>query len=584
MILLLIFAFLAGIVTILSPCILPILPIVLSGTVSGGKRKPFGIVIGFISSFTFFTLFLSLIVKFTGLPADALRSLSVIIIITFGLSLLVPKFQALMELVIGKFSRLIPRPQSTPNRSSDFVGGLLIGFSLGLVWTPCVGPILASVISLALSGTITSSAFFITLAYSLGTAIPMFAIIYGGRELFQKTPWLLKNSAKIQKAFGLLMIITGLAIATNTDRKFQTWILTTFPQYGVDLTKFEDNPAVKLALEKLNNTPMPQNNRGKPMFDVTKSNFSAAAEFIPGGQWFNSAPLTLKSLRGKVILVDFWTYTCINCIRTLPYLKQWHSRYKDKGLVIVGIHTPEFEFEKNPTNVAKAIKDFDIEYPIMQDNDYATWKTYDNHYWPAKYLLDKDGLIRYTHFGEGKYDETETMIQKLLEETGVEIANKPKNATHQVYSRTPELYLGYNRLENLFTNEKPQLNQIVNYSLQNLSPPINQFGIIGDWNIKEEWAEPSKGSSLHLQFESREVFLVMRPVTGKSKAKVMIRLDGQTVSTYMNNAGEDVTLENQINVTEDRLYKLIKLLNPGKHHLYLEFPDGNVELYAFTFG
>jgi cytochrome c biogenesis protein CcdA len=241
------FAFLAGIITILSPCILPILPIVLSGSIGSGKRKPQGIVTGFVLSFTFFTLFLALLVKTLGISADVLRSISIIIILIFGISLLLPQFQILMEKL---FSRLSGR-FAVKGVHDGFLGGVVIGLSLGLIWTPCVGPILASVITLAATSDVSLAAFFITLAYSLGTAIPMFAIMYGGRGLLQKVPWLLPNTNKIQKAFGVLMILTAFGIFFNIDRRFQTYILTTFPQYGTGLTQFEDNDFVKKRLQIL---------------------------------------------------------------------------------------------------------------------------------------------------------------------------------------------------------------------------------------------------------------------------------------------------------------------------------------------
>src|SRR3989344_1506501 len=346
MILLILFAFIAGIVTILSPCILPILPIVLSSSVEGGKQKPLGVVIGFIGSFTFFTLFLSAIVKATGIPVDSLRLFSVVIIFLFGVSFLLPKVQLWLEQAFSRLARVVPQQRQNDNRP-DFIKGLLIGLSLGLLWTPCVGPILASVISLALSGSVNSAAVFITLAYATGTAIPMFAVLHGGRALLQRHQVLVRNTANIQKVFGVIMVLTAIAIYTNLDRRFQIFVLDAFPNYGIGLTQFEDNSVVKRELEKLQNKPINDTQRGKPMFDLT-TNYGTAPNFIAGGQWFNSAPLTISALRGKVVLVDFWTYTCINCIRTLPYLKKWHTSYKDKGLVIVGVHTPEFEFEKNP--------------------------------------------------------------------------------------------------------------------------------------------------------------------------------------------------------------------------------------------
>ena len=219
---------------------------------------------------------------------------------------------------------------------TGFGGGLLIGFSVGLLWTPCVGPILASVISLAITGTVTFDAFLITLAYSLGTAIPMFLIILGGQNALRRVPWLLANTGKIQKAFGILMIITAIGIYFNVDRRFQTYILNTFPQYGAGLTQFEDNEMIRKQLDKKSGGKIKKEDMNKLQ----------APELIPGGVWFNSDPLTLSQLKGKVVIIDFWTYTCINCQRTFPYLKQWHEKYKDQGLVIIGVHSPEFEFEK----------------------------------------------------------------------------------------------------------------------------------------------------------------------------------------------------------------------------------------------
>ena len=415
MILLVFFAFLAGVVTVLSPCILPILPIILTSSIGGqniGKSRPIGVVIGFILSFTFFTLFLSTIVRLSGIPADSLRLVSVLVIAGFGVSFLIPKFQVLLE---GLFSKLAGFMPSSRNRTG-FGGGLLIGLSVGLLWTPCVGPILASVISLAITGTVTFDAFLITLFYSLGTAIPMFFIMLGGQNALRRVPWLFSNLGNIQKIFGVLMILTAIAIFFNIDRKFQTFILDKFPQYGTGLTKFEDNETIRRELEKRDGKEIKKEDMGKPMFDLLSPKGAKAPAIIPGGVWFNSDPLTLEELKGKVVIVDFWTYSCINCQRTFPYLRNWYEKYKDKGLVIIGVHSPEFEFEKSEKNVAEAIKDFKLTYPIVQDNDFATWRDYANHYWPAKYIIDKEGYIRYTHFGEGAYDETERIIQELLKE------------------------------------------------------------------------------------------------------------------------------------------------------------------------
>ena len=574
MILLIGFAFLAGIVTVLSPCILPVLPIVLSGTIDGDKKKPLGIITGFIFSFTFFTLFLSTIVKATGLPAESLRTLSVIVILAFGISLIIPQVQVWIEQMFSKLANSGPK-NTVPNNS--FWGGILVGLSLGLLWTPCVGPILASVITLALTGSVSGSALFITLAYATGTAIPMLAIMYGGRSLLQKIPGLMQNSGTIQKAFGVLMIVTAVGIFFNVDRQFQTYILQTFPQYGAGLTKIEDNDLVRDQLSNLNNNGIDESMLGKPSSNML-SDYGKAPEIITGGDWFNSEPLTLEQLRGKVVLVDFWTYSCINCIRTMPYLRDWYEKYNDKGFEIIGVHSPEFEFEKEASNVSKAISDFEIKYPVVQDNEFKTWRAYNNRYWPAKYLIDKNGTIRYTHFGEGEYDKTEETIQKLLKETGAEVTNEVNKSTYEVYSQSHEAYLGYERIEYLVSPEP-----VTEDTKQTFTHPStlqdNTFSLEGAWIIGSQKAMPDANAFLRFNFSAKNVYLVMNPKNGTT-GKVKIYIDDQLVGDQ---GGKDVA-DNIVTIDSDRLYELVNLKEPGRHILKLEFLDGNVEAFAFTFG
>ncbi len=545
MIILILFAFFGGIITILSPCILPVLPIVLSGTVTGGKKRPLGVITGFIISFSFFTLFLTSIVRATGLSADVLRFVAAFVIGFSGLSLLIPALRTITETLLSNVSRLAPKQ----NTGEGYLSGIVIGMSLGLLWTPCVGPILASIITLAATSSVGLSAIIVTLSYAFGTAIPLFAVMTGGRVLLNRHPWLTTHTGALQKGFGVLMLLTAIAIYNSWDRNVQTYILQTFPKYGAGLTKLEDNALVRTQLQTFN--------KGGAMIpNILNSDYGNAPDFIAGGQWFNSEPLTIDALRGKVVLVDFWTYTCINCIRTLPYIKAWHEKYKDRGLVIVGVHTPEFEFEKNPINVKKALGDFGITYPVVQDNDYATWQAYANHYWPAKYLVDKNGRIRYTHFGEGEYDQTETMIQTLLSETGAAVNIPIVNPAYQVQTRTPETYLGKARGD---------------YSRITTSGKLSQ---------SEEFTNPLQGASLTYRFDATEVFLVMRPKTPGTVAKIKVTLDGKDAGEF---AGSDV-INGVVTIDGDRLYKLIKLPAIGTHILKLEFLDGNAELYAFTFG
>lgn len=566
MLILIAFAFLAGIVTILSPCILPILPVVLSGTVAQGKRKPFGIVLGFIASFTFFTLVTSYLVKALGINADFLRFLSIIVIAFLGSTLIIPQLQDVSEKVFSKLSALAPR-----STADGFLGGILIGLSIGLVWTPCVGPILAAVIALSVTTSVSYGVVLITLAYAIGTAIPMIAIIYAGKSLFTKIPFLFKNLRYIQQVFGILMILTAIGLATNTDRKFQEFVLEKLPQWGTGLTKIEDNKLVQNELQKL------RSNERTNYLD----NLQTAPELIAGGEWFNTDPLTMQNLRGKVVLVDFWTYTCINCIRTLPYIRSWHEKYADKGLVIIGVHTPEFEFEKNANNVKKAITDFKLKYPVMQDNNFATWQAYNNHYWPAKYLIDINGKIRYTHFGEGEYDQTEQKIQELLKERDTNIQlDEVANPDYDIKTRTPETYLGYSRLEALETNEKILPDQLVTYTPRYKNTQKNTFDYQGGVLITPEFANPQKGTIMRFNYESKDVFLVMRPKDKEGRIKITI--DNQPISKEL--AGEDIDQNGEVTINEDRLYKLIQGEKLENHILSIEFLDSNTEVFAFTFG
>ncbi|EKE14612.1 MAG: cytochrome c biogenesis protein, transmembrane region [uncultured bacterium] len=372
------------------------------------------------------------------------------------------------------------------------------------------------------------------------------------------------------------MILTAVGIFFNVDRRFQTFILNTFPKYGTGLTRLEDNELIRNQLNKKSNDEVKPYDMGKPTFDLVEPKGIKAPEIITGGVWFNSKPLTLSELRGKVVIIDFWTYSCINCQRTLPYLKNWNKKYKDKGLVIIGVHAPEFEFEKSEKNVAQAIKDFDLTYPVVQDNDFAIWRAYDNLYWPAKYFIDKEGYIRYSHFGEGEYDEGEKVIQELLMEAGAtDVSSNINNPTYQINANTPEIYLGYGRIDHFTSPENIKKNKLGTYSSpKNIGN--NQVAYSGNWNVTEEYANPQKGATLTLNFDAKEVFLVMR--TKGTPAKVKVYLDDK-IQFF----GKD-NIDGIVTVDKDKLYKLINLSVPGHHILRLEFEDNNAELFAFTFG
>ncbi|NTV30079.1 MAG: cytochrome c biogenesis protein DipZ [Candidatus Omnitrophica bacterium] len=563
------FSFLAGVVTILSPCIIPVLPIILAGSAGRGRVKPWGVVTGFVTSFTFFTLTLSMIVKLTGLPADTMRVLAIVLLAVFGLFLCIPSLQVVYENVISRFW---PK-QGVANKGQGFWSGFLLGVSLGLIWTPCVGPIMAAVITLAAASAVSAAAVFITLAYALGTAVPMLVIMFGGRKLLDRIPWIKANAGIVQRSFGVVMVVMAVVLFKGYDRRLESWVVARFPTYGSGLTALENNEHVKHALDNLT---------GDERLDGQDASESVAIplapEIVTGGQWFNSPPLNLQALRGKVVVIDFWTYTCINCIRTLPELKAWHDRYAGLGLVIIGVHTPEFEFEKDPGNVAKAVRDFGLKYPVVQDNNYATWKAYRNQYWPAKYFIDRTGRIRSTHFGEGGEAESEAVIRKLLQEAGSRPGAYAGEHPYFVEAGTPETYLGLERTER-FGSVEGLREGTGTYSMPS-ELKLNNYAYAGQWSVAKDHSSPISGARLDLHFLAKDVFLVMR-AQGKDAVRVEVLLDGKPVGTTEH--GQDVN-EGAVIVRDDRLYHLLSIRTAGEHTLTLKFLDSHAELFAFTFG
>ncbi len=410
----------------------------------------------------------------------------------------------------------------------------------------------------------------------------MLAITYGGRQLLQKVPWLFANTGKIQKIFGVLMVATAVAIYFNVDRQFQAYIITKFPQYGAGLTIFEQNSAVQNELTKLKTTTTNVSNsvanavaKDAQLLDTAQS----APDFTGGGTWLNSPPLSLKKdLRGKVVLVDFWTYSCINCIRTLPYLRKWYDTYKDQGFVIVGVHSPEFEFEKKTENVAKALKDLQVTWPVVQDNDLKIWSAYNNEFWPAHYLIDQKGKIRYTHFGEGNYVETENAIRKLLSENAI-TATEPTVPAHQL---TPETYLGWGRGQS-YTNENSiKTDQTATYDFKS-GLPDDAVGLKGDWAVMKEYIQSKAGGNvLSLNFTGQQVFLVMDKAPNMPLSSMKVLMDG--VPLPQKYWTKDMDASGNIVVDSPRKYDVLDLHNDvGRHTIQLIFPNGAMA-FAFTFG
>ncbi len=568
---LLLFAFLSGLVTIAAPCIWPILPIVLSSSATGGPSRPLGVTLGVVMSFSILTLSIAYVVRIIPFDTEWLRYLSVAIIAVLGLTLIIPALGAYLEGAVSKLSSRFSRNSGPAD--SGFKGGLLTGLSLGIVWTPCAGPILATIATLAATRAVSFDLILVMIAYMLGVAIPLFVFSLFGQKLFNSSKRLSKHTRLIQKIFGIIMLVTAILIATGYDRNLQTTLLNAFPSYSSFLTKLETNDGVTKQLDTLRDNP-------------SLAYIAKAPDFVGIEKWLNSEALTIDDLKGKVVLVDFWTYTCINCIRTLPYVTGWYEKYKDDGLIVIGVHTPEFEFEKKTENVESAIQQYKINYPVAQDNDFSTWRAYDNHYWPAKYLIDAEGVIRYTHFGEGEYDVTEKNIQKLLKEAGL---NKEPDGTTDLDAlldipetrssggQTPETYLGLSRMAGLTSPERATVGINV-YSLPR-SLPVNNFALVGNWDLSSESAKVGEsGAGLLFNFYAKDVYLVITPTSTDDSIAVFV--NDEVVTT---NAGNDV--ENGfVTIDEPRLYHLVGFDKKQEALLQLNFQTVGTQVFAFTFG
>ncbi len=537
---------LAGLITAISPCVLPVLPILLAGGASG--RKPYRIIAGLIGSFVVFTLFATWILDKLGLPDDLLRDIAIALLFVLAITLIVPQAGTLLEKPFARLTRF---------RAGG--GGFLLGASLGLVFVPCAGPALGAISAAAATHHIGLRVVLLTIAYAVGAAVPMLLIALGGQRASRR---LRADAQRVRLVSGIVIGLVAIGISFNFDQRFQTAL----PGYTQALQKHvEDTGSAQKQLAKITGNKAPQAVAAKASTGaqpgVSLPDYGPAPPLIAGGDWFNSKPLTLPALRGKVVLLDFWTYSCINCLRTLPHLKSWYAAYHDKGLVIIGVHSPEFAFEHVASNVDAAVKRLGIRYPVMQDNNFATWTNYSNEYWPAEYLIDKRGHLRAYDFGEGSYAGTEANIKELL---GVKTTAATVADTTPTETTTPESYLGYERLDpTRYVGAAVEHDQVKSYPAA-VSVPLNNLAYSGSWRVESQRIVARMKAALTLHFEARDVYLVLG---GRGKVSVMV--GDEPASTI------DV-----------RAYKLYTLHDSAKAEnalLHLKFSPG-VQAYAFTFG
>jgi cytochrome c biogenesis protein CcdA/thiol-disulfide isomerase/thioredoxin len=544
-ILLLLIGFVAGVITAVSPCVLPVLPIVLAGGASGGRRRPYAIVAGLVASFTLFTLTASALLSALGLPQDLLRNIAIALLFVVAATLFVPRLGMLLETPLTRLSR---RP------SGDLGGGFLLGVSLGLVFVPCAGPVLATVTVLSAQHKFGAELVFLTLFYAAGAGLVLLLIALGGQRVSRR----LRTTRRWWRpALGAIIAAAAFGVVFNLDQTLQTHL----GSYTSALQRHtEESSYVNKRLNSL---------RGVKKSAPTTStvglrNFGPAPNFAGISHWINTPggrSLSIAQLRGKVVLVDFWTYSCINCLRTLPQLRAWYDAYKKDGLVVVGVHTPEFAFEHVYGNVLSAVHRLDVTWPVALDNTYTTWSEYSNQYWPADYLVDRKGDVRAVHFGEGDYMTTEDQIRALLGAAGPLTSVKD---TEPNEAMTPETYLGPERLDQTrYVGSKPVVGKAADY-VEATTVPQNFISYGGEWTLAGQTATSGLGATLALHFHAKKVYIVL---TGHGRVTAIL------------GARRIRTLE----VDSSRLYTVLASPATRDGVLRFHFTPG-VRAYSFTFG
>ncbi|MBB3102780.1 cytochrome c biogenesis protein DipZ [Azomonas macrocytogenes] len=585
--LLLLLAYLGGVLTIISPCILPVLPFVFARAGQPFSRNGLPLLGGMALMFAAVATLAAVGGGWVVKANQYGRWLALALVALFGLALLLPRVaEWLTQPLVAAGNRLAASVQADGQSRPGL--SFLLGIATGLLWAPCAGPILGLILTgAALQGANLNSTLLL-LAYAAGAATSLAGALLLGGKVFAALKHSLGAGEWLRRGLGAAMLVGVAAIALGLDTGVLARISTAstgwIEQALVDRFADSDTPGGGAMQQGSPTAMMAASDLAVELPD------EGPAPALDGAvQWLNSAPLSLPALRGKVVLVDFWTYSCINCLRTLPYVKAWAEKYREQGLVVIGVHAPEFAFERDADNVTLAMRKLGITYPVAIDNNYAIWRAFNNRYWPAHYFIDAQGRIRYHHFGEGEYDESERVIQQLLRETGAHVTaglsdvqgQGIQQATDLSQIRSPETYLGYERAENFASGAAVQ-DQPSTYRVP-AHLTLNQWGLAGQWNIGTQRATlASAPGRIVYRFHARDLHLVLGPGRDGQPVRFKVTLDGKAPGDAH---GLDVSTDGSGTVTEQRLYQLIRQGGAvSEHEFSIEFLDPDVSAYAFTFG
>ncbi|MFL9870746.1 cytochrome c biogenesis protein DipZ [Paraburkholderia megapolitana] len=624
--LLIVLAYLGGVLTILSPCILPVLPFVFSRADQPFVRSSLPLLAGMALTFALVATLAAVGGGWVTQANQYGRWLAIVLLAVFGLTLLLPKFaERLMRPLVNAGSRLTEFAQA--DRKASAGSSFLLGIATGLLWAPCAGPILGLLLTgAALRGASVGTTILLA-AYAAGAATSLAVALLIGGKVFAAMKRSLGAGEWIRRGIGVAMLAGVAAIALGLDTGVLTR-LSTIATGGLEQRLVDrlspnanaagvvgsgnaadggamtaTNPAMQRTADADGNNaangssgammraadPVAASDAPLPTLPVE----GALPSLTGAVQWLNSPPLTTQALRGKVVLVDFWTYSCINCLRSLPYVKAWAQKYRDQGLVVIGVHAPEFAFERNIGNVKQAAHDLGVDYPVAIDNNYAIWRAFGNQYWPAHYFIDAQGQIRYHHFGEGDYAHSEKVIQQLLAEAGhagaehvatglTGNAQGVQAAADDADMQSPETYIGYNRAENFASAGGETKDRPHTYAAP-AQPAVNDWGLAGTWNVGGEHAtlDHANGSIVY-RFHARDLHLVLGPGKDGKPVRFRVSVDGAAPGAAH---GTDTTADGTGTVTEQRLYQLVRQTGDVADHTFtIEFLDPGVEAYAFTFG